>query len=263
VWLRSNAYLAYATAGARQEVAARPALVGRAAFLVVILFVFSRLWDRVFAAETLGGRTQGELLWYIAVTEWIVLSFPYIHVEMENDLRSGDLVARLSQPVSYVGARLAEAAGGAVVRLGLFGLVAASVAAVFTGGLPASPGGLLLAVPLGLMATALALLTVGAIGMCAVWLHDTSPVFWIWQKLAFMFGGLLLPLDVYPGWLQRVAAWTPFAAMINGPGRMALGFEPLVAARLACELTAWLLVGAVGLRWLSARALRAIDGHGG
>jgi hypothetical protein len=36
------------------------------------------------------------------------------------------------------------------------------------------------------------------IGLCAFFLEDTSPVHWLCEKLSFAFGGLMLPLDLYP-----------------------------------------------------------------
>ena len=51
----------------------------------------------------------------------------------------------------------------------------------------------------------LAVLSTAAIGLSAFWIVDTSPVYWIWQKLAFVLGGLLLPLELYPDWLRALA----------------------------------------------------------
>jgi hypothetical protein len=36
------------------------------------------------------------------------------------------------------------------------------------------------------------------IGLCAFFLESTSPVYWLCEKLSFAFGGLMLPLDLYP-----------------------------------------------------------------
>ena len=257
------AYRAYAAIGARQELAAGAAIVGRVVFLGIILLIFSRLWNLALARGFLGDRPAGDLVWYLAVTEWVALSFFYLQVEVEADLRSGDIVARLTQPVSYIGARLAEAGGATVVRLLVLGPSAAVLATLLAGGLPREPEGLLLVAPLGLLAAAFALQVVACIGLTAVWLHDASPLFWMWQKLAFLFGGLLIPLEAYPEWLRGIALLTPFAAMLNGPGRMVFGFDPAAAAAVGALLLAWNGAMALLLAYLWKRALRAFDGHGG
>jgi len=43
---------------------------------------------------------------------------------------------------------------------------------------------------------------------------------WIYQKLAFMLGGMLIPLDFYPAWLQVIAKALPFSSITYGPARL-------------------------------------------
>ena len=257
------AYLAYAALGARREFAGKATLAARMLFVAVILLVFSRVWAAVLERGLLAGRTRADLVWYIVITELVMLSFPYLHLEVEADLRSGDLVARLPQPVPYAAARLAESAGGMAVRLALLTPMALTCGAVFGAGVPGDLRGVVVALVLVFPAACLAVLSSAAIGLSAIWLHDASPVYWIWQKLAFALGGLLLPLEVYPHWLAAAARWTPFAAMLNGPGRMVFGLDGGDAARVAGQLLFWNLAGAVFVAWLWGRALRAIETSGG
>ncbi len=76
-------------------------------------------------------------------------------------------------------------------------------------------------------------------------------------------GGLMLPLELYPAWLQRIAAWTPFAPLLNGPGRMAFGLAPERAAQTAAALVIWGVLAALLLTLLYRRGLRALDVNGG
>ena len=163
----------------------------------------------------------------------------------------------------YPGARLAEAAGATAVRALVVGAAAGMLAFAFTGGLPSNAGGLWLAALLLPLALLLGVLQVAAIGLSAAWLHDVSPLYWIWQKVFFVLGGLMLPLEIYPKTIRRFAEWTPFAAMLNGPGRMAFGLAPADAAFVATLLAAW-IVAAFGLVcWLWSRLVRSLDGYGG
>ena len=225
--------------------------------------MFAQLWDTVFAEVTSSDLSTRDLLWYLAVTEWIVLSFPYVHTLIEMDARTGELAARLPQPVSYVAARFAEGAGGSAVRLVVVGVAAGLLTTALAGGLPREPFALLLVVPLAIIATAFGLLSVVGIGLSAIWLHDSAPLFWIWQKLAFILGGLILPLEIYPDLFRRIAIWTPFGAMLNGPGRQMLSPDLGDALLVAGQLAVWtgLLAAVVGLVWRPA--LRSLNAHGG
>lgn len=256
-------YRAIAATAWRQELAAGASVVGRVAFYAVILLIFSRLWHVVFEQGGLPERSPAELLWYLALTEWVVLSAPPLHLDIEADARSGDVAYRLPRPISYLGARLAEAAGAMATRLLSLGLAGVGLVLVMAGEWPREPAGLLLALPLGVLASVVNLLFVAAIGLSALWLHDASPVYWIWQKCAFVLGGLLLPLEIYPEWLRGVASWTPFPALMHGVGSSAFGWNPELALRTGAVLVGWGLVAAVLLAGVYRRGLRALDVGGG
>jgi ABC-2 type transport system permease protein len=256
-------YTALAGASARRTLGARAELLVRSAFLGLILFIFSRLWAVVLARGTATGAGTAELIWYLAVTEWCVLSIPAIFLVIERDVRSGDVACQLVRPISYVGARLAEAFGEAAVRLLVLAPAAAAAAWLFAGTLPPNPSGLLLAPPLVALSSVLAVLFVTAIGLSAVWIVDTSPMMWVWQKLLFVLGGLMLPLELYPGWLRAIAHWSPFSAMLWGPGRTSFGWAPGHAVETGCTLAAWSVALALALAWLDRRARARLTVHGG
>src|SRR5262245_5435413 len=106
--LKYAAIARIAAATARRD---RGELYGRCAFFVVILGVFASLWKAI--GET-GIGVTGEsktLVWYLAVTEWILLSAPLVHLDIQEAIRRGDVVYQLGRPVSYVGAAFAEGVG--------------------------------------------------------------------------------------------------------------------------------------------------------
>jgi ABC-2 type transport system permease protein len=251
-----NKYLAIALCALRQRLGERASLLARSAFFVLVLFIFSRVFGAVFASST-------RQVWYLAVAEWILLSQPRLFLEIERDVRSGDIACALTRPVSYLGVQLAEAAGEALLSLGVLGAVGFSAALALTGSLPADPRGLLAAIVLGLLAGVLWLLCTAAIGLAAFWIQDVSPLYWVWQKAAFVLGGLFVPLELYPHWLRVVALWSPFSAMLHGPARMVFGWQPALALLLLTKLLASIVLAAALLETVYERALRAITLDGG
>ena len=84
------------------------------------------------------------------------------------------------------------------------------------------------------------------VGLSTAWLGTARPVFFIAQKLMFVLGGLILPLDAYPAVLVKIAWLTPFPAMLYAPASIALDPTwPHVAAMLAVQAF-WL-----GVAWLA------------
>lgn len=248
---------------ARQRLAERGVIVARAAFYGLILFVFSRLWDAALAGATDLELLPHQLVWYLAITEWIVLSAPPVHTDVEDEIRRGDLVYRLTRPASYLATRLAESLGDLLVRLVTLAGPGFAFAWLLTGRLPTEPALMLWLLPLGLLAGVLVLLMMFAIGFTSLWLHDCRPLYWVWQKGAFILGGLLLPLELYPPWLREIASASPFAALFHGPGRTALGQGSAGALQGLALLGAWTLVTALGLAWAYRRGLARIELGGG
>ena len=268
--MRPGKYLAVLVNAFRQRLLERAMLVGRIAFYCIVLMIFSRLWQAVFGAEGSEGARRSaaperlwvDYVWYLALTEWIMLSQPSLHLDIEADVRSGDVAYHMARPISYVGSKLAEGAGDLALRLPVMGLCGLLFARWFSGEWPRIDG-LLLAVPVGLLASVFLVLSYTAIWLCAFWVHDVMPTYFIWQKLAFLFGGLMLPLSIYPEWLRSIALHTPFAAALYGPGQLIMHGSGALALRLSCELLAWITVAALVVFGLERRGRRAITLHGG
>lgn len=261
-------YAAIAAVSFRQRLDDRAVLAGSVMFYALILAIYSRLWQGVLGSSVspLGDRALGQsaasYVWYLAVTEWIMLAQPRVYLEIEADVRSGDVAYQLSRPLSYVGAKLSAALGELALRglvLGVSGLV---LGRLFSGEW-ASLEGLASALLVGVLAGGVMLLAHVAIGLSAFWLHDVTPIFLIWQKLCFVLGGLMLPIGIYPDWLRVIAEHTPFAALLYGAGQLVMPGGVENALRLSFELLAWGALFLLVVVLLERRARRNVCLHGG
>jgi ABC-2 type transport system permease protein len=258
-----RAYGAFARMALRQRLGERSAWLGQILFLGLVILIFSRLWQALLPARALRGYAATDCVWYIAITEWIVIAQPRVFLGIERDVRNGDLAYRLGRPISYLASKLAEAFAEQALALLLLGCSGALFAYACAGGLPADAQGLLWALPLGLLASVLYTLCSALIGVSAFWLVDCSPLAWLFQKLTFAFGGLLVPLTLYPDWLRELALLTPFAALMFGPGSMALAGGAQHVGAVALQLSIWIALALGLLSHLYARGVRALELHGG
>jgi ABC-2 type transport system permease protein len=252
----TNKYVAVALIALRQRTQARAALPMRAVFFALILVIFSRLWEAIVP-------NPGDYVWYLAVADWVTLMQPRLFDSIQRDVRSGDVTCMLGRPISYLGTKLAEACGELIPAFIVLALVGCGLAYLLSGGLPREPVGLLAALVLGLLGSVLWQLISAWIGLCAFWLDDCTPLAWLWQKAAFVLGGMFVPLTLYPEWLRTVAAWLPFSAMIGGPASMVLHFDLTLCGLLAAKLVASIVLAWHGLRFTYGRALRVIELGGG
>lgn len=239
------------------------ALIGLSIFLMTCLVIFAHLWKIAAARAGIVSFDPQQLLWYIAFNEWVLVSIPDTQEDMEHDLRSGRLAYLLPRPISYLGSTFTEALGALTVNLVVLG----SVTFLFTwwqvGALPFHPVGLLIAIGFGFLAGFVAVIFQMLIGLSAFWLHEVSPFYWIWEKLLFMLGGLMLPLAVYPQWMQTMAHLTPFPAILGDRSALALDFNLQSVWQLTWLLLVWGAIGVISVHFVYRRGMRILNVEGG
>lgn len=237
--------------------------LGFAVLLPALLFVFASLWKTTSRGQWLGGWTPAQLVLYLLVTELVTMSPGWAHQAIAASVRSGDVAGDLLRPVHWVPMQLARTLGNASARF-LVLLASGGLAVLALTGAPRldARGVLALAVLLP-MAVALDCCARVLVGLLAFWFEESSPFFWIWQKLSFVMGGLMIPLDLYPAWLRSVAECLPFSAMIYGPARALVAFDAHEAASALARLAAWLVVAVLALLLTFGRAGRRLALNGG
>jgi ABC-2 type transport system permease protein len=255
-------YLAFVRIGLCEAWVERGELVARLFYLPVVLGIFTALWRAVSGAGRGISADPGALVWYLATTEWIFFSIPALQHRLAEEVRRGDVAYQLARPISYLGAHWARALGHLALRLPVIGVAAAATAWTLAGPPQVEPRAAALALLLGFGACVLGMLCNLLIGVASFWLEEIQPLQWIWNKLSFVFGGLMLPLSYCPPALQRFAEFTPFPSLLYRPASLQLGqMSPLTSA-LALDLAFWLVAtgSLVLLGFRRARARLTLSG---
>jgi ABC-2 type transport system permease protein len=255
-------YGAFARIAAVQAATDRGDLFGRVAFLGIVLGVFSALWRAVADAGMPIAAEPAALVWYLAGTEWILMSPASAHVEIEGEIRRGEVATQLTRPYSFVTAIFARGLGALVVRAPAIGIAGFAWAFLFTRHVPDGPAFLFL-IPFGLVAMAIVYGMQVLIGLTAFWIGDVSPLFWVWQKLLFVLGGLMLPLSLYPLWLQRLSDATPFPWVLSRPASFLVAGGTGEALPVAMGLIVWAIVVPTTAWVMFSRATRSLQMDGG
>ncbi len=246
--------------------AAPAVLAGRCVFYAFLLTVLTSFWDKVAAEGAHGGLARalpaGGLALYIGVTEWMVLATPAIHLKLEDDIRSGALQARLLRPKSHLVMRLGEGLGAMAARLTAIGALALLL--LLLSGRPGPPIALYPAIlAVGALGAVVGLLNLALVGLTAFWLRRTLPVYLVNQKASFLLGGLVAPITLYPHWLEKIGASSPYAAELYWPAALTIHPSPALFARALETQLAWIVILGLMALGLWAAGLRKILKNGG
>jgi ABC-2 type transport system permease protein len=186
------------------------------------MWIFYQLWKVTFSAagsESLNGMTLYSTMWYLMMAETIELSRPQLARTISENVKDGSIAYILNKPYNFLLYQFSNSMGETLFR--------ASVNAVLGGlmvwwlvGAPPALSGWVFAF-LALLGTWVINFCITClIGLAAFLVEEVSPFMWIYQKLVFILGGFLIPLDFYPAWLQTIARSLPFAYMIYGPSKL-------------------------------------------
>jgi viologen exporter family transport system permease protein len=217
--------------GVRRTINQPGELAVRILFYVFILVVFAALWDAAVDANNgpIGEYGYTALLWYVTGAEATVIATkPRLIEEIGYDIADGSVAVDLLRPMSVVWFRMAVEIGEAVVRLIFASAVGALVTYLYVGR-PPSFAAALLSIPAAVLGASCIVAAQFLFGAAAFWLEDAKSTWILFQKLIFLLGGMLIPLELLPGWFESVARFTPFVAMAYVPARLLSGtFDPVL-----------------------------------
>lgn len=155
--------------------------------------------------------------------------------------------------------RAFEALGPFLVKVAVLGFFGFEFAFVPSDGLFGGPElSLVCGLFTAFVAATLNVIFSAMIGLSAFFIEDTSPVYWLWQKLGFALGGLIFPLDLYPDTVSHLACAPPFPSLLEAPARIAIGAGSPFIWPSGFVLGGWLVVAALSTHFTCRRALQAL-----
>ena len=240
-------------------------LIGRSLMILPFMWIFYQLWNVTFAvsgSDTINGLTLHDTMWYLMMAETIELGRPRVARTIAENVKDGSIAYLLNRPYDFMLYQFSVSMGETVFR----SLMTAIFGGTMVWWLAGPPPGLH-SLPLALIAVlgawTLNFMVNGIIGLAAFVSEEVAPYEWIYQKFAFIFGGLLIPLDFYPQWLQNIAFVLPFPAMLYGPSRLFVSPDVNLFVSVLGQQAIWIMVLGILLTVAYRRGLAYLTVNGG
>lgn len=184
-------------------------LYGRLFFLFILIFIYNRLWE-VIAADSFESGLNRTFIWYLLFAEMIILSNPRIDRLIFDDIQSGTMAYYINKPISFFLMRFCEAIGSMSVSFMVMGGFGAAVTLLFTGRPPFEWWQFPIIFAMCFASSCINILLLETVGLCGLWLSSIRTLSMVIERLAFILGGAIFPLSIYPEWFVNIAKWTPF-----------------------------------------------------
>src|SRR5579884_2056052 len=153
----------------------------RAGFMAVIMLVFIQLWTATFKLSgysAYAGFDLRRIVWYLVITETVVLSCPRTFDKVDLEVKGGDIAYTLTRPYTYALFHAAGYFGNVLLTLPANFAVGAALAWIAVGPSPLGLAAWPALVATGLLAIALNFVVELVIGLLAFWFEDTYAFYW-------------------------------------------------------------------------------------
>lgn len=203
-------------------------LAAQSVSIVLFLFVFFQLWRATYSAsgtDSIAGLTLRDTMWYLMIAETAVLSRPRLTRIISEAVKDGSIAYQLNKPYNFILYHFSAALGETIPRM-IFNLLMGSGLVYLTVGSPPSLWGWPAAIAALILGWLIDFCITAMIGLAAFVTEDVSAFDWIYSKIQFLLGGLLIPLDFFPGWLRSISTALPFAYTVYGPARLFIDPTP-------------------------------------
>lgn len=223
-------------------------------------YLLIALWH---ARPHLGGYDTTDAVTYCFLGQALiaVVAIGGAPLTLVERIRTGDIAIDLTRPIDLQAWWLAEDVGRALYMTAVRGLPPFFIGALaFHLRLPTTATSwvrvilaLLLGIVVGFSLRYLAALT-------AFWLLDSRGVDALLMTSSYFLSGLVLPLNIFPGWFAPLAHTLPFAAMLQIPADVFLGKHPVTALLTSLG---WAMALVMAGRAMTAAAVKRVVTQGG
>jgi ABC-2 type transport system permease protein len=216
-------------------------------------------------SDSIGGYDVGAAVSYMWITQAMIMIVAlWGWWDVEETIRTGDVVSDLAKPFSYVGFWLSRDLGRATYFVAFRALPVLLAGQLLFGlRVPSSVGAWLAFVVSAVLATVVSFGWRFLLNVTAFWTTDARGLGALANTATMFLGGFVVPIRYFPDWLQPVVLALPFAAITQTPADLFVERVqgPPVALLLAHQIV-WvvILVGAAQLATLLATRRVVVQG---
>lgn len=243
--------------------AAFAGVVTQVFFGAIRVMIFRAFYESASQPQPISVSQTTAYLWLSQA--FLLLAMLGVDTELAAMIRTGNVAYDLVRPVDLCNYWLARAfssrAAPLVLRVAPILIIAALI-----GQLHAPPTLLyallfLISITLGLL---LAAVLFTAVTISLLWTVSGEGAARIVPALVFFLSGMIIPLPLFPDYVQPIIRAMPFRGLIDVPFRIYLGQLPpnQIATGIAQQIV-WIVLFAILGRWLLNRGLKHVVAQGG
>lgn len=277
----NNKYIEYFKIGFKKSIEYKSFLIGALTTPVFMGFFFYFVWDYIYSMKyqaaiksgefvgnianfTIGGFTFNEMLVYLIIGLLInITRSTDLSNKISEVIKSGDIAIYLCRPVNFVKSLLAEGIGTKVVNFFIFIILLIIMTNLFD--LPYPKGILFLIFLLyAILMILFDIILYVIIGGLSFWFVEIWGIRASIEQVLWILSGRVLPLSLFPNWMQSFMAFTPFMYLEYTFASLYLGKLSIEEALRAMGIFMfWIFLMLLLMRYLYKKGFKKLEAFGG
>jgi len=239
-------------------------LIGRILPILIPLLAWQAIFDFSGTSEFGGWQKNQMEAYYLLVFIISLFADIQFHYEMSSMVQLGTLNQWLIRPLSFC-VTIASFIIARILMLIIPGLIGLALGAYFMQGFVGSFSITNLATAIVVLPCSLIIFAClsAAIGMLSFWIIRTESVFALIMLILEFFGGRLIPLSLFPAWLEKISIFLPLRYAIFLPVEAILQPSRQVIFSVIVGQLAWSVVLLAIAMLLWKTGIRRYDAVGG
>jgi ABC-2 type transport system permease protein len=241
--------------------------LSRAVLVGFIVWVLTQLYSVTYASKgvsEINGVTLPVAIWTLALVHSFYLSpRPAVSTLVGTEVKAGTLAYSINKPYSYILFHYFTVLGKASLNLFMNVLATTLTAFLLVGPIHISLKAILAGTILLFFGLTMDFLFMFSIGLSSFWLEDPKPFTWIYLRMQLIFGGLIIPLSLFPNGLRKVIELLPFSQNFYGAAHMITAFNTHLFFKFLLVQFFWILCMSQLIRFIFKKAMKNISINGG
>lgn len=268
---KSNVYLEYFKIGFKKSIEYKSYLIGTLTTPIFMGVFFYFIWSYIFKIKsegvlgyTIGGFTFPEMMVYLIIGLLInAARSSEVSAKISESIKSGDIAIYLCRPVNFVKSLLFDGMGAKVINLISFSILLVIMTKVFSLPYP-SPTIFAIFIVYAFFMLLFDIVLYVIIGGLSFWFVEIWGIRASIEQILWILSGRVLPLSLFPAWIQSFMAWTPFFYLEYTFARLYLGkIGVLMAFKALGIFIFWILVLALIMKFVYVRGFKKMESFGG
>lgn len=218
----------------------------RSALLILRIWIYTQLYTVTFAQNNsteIGGLSLTMVIWSLMLAQSFNSSTkPMLSGQIDEEVKSGTIAYSINKPYSYSLFHYAGFIGRTVPNVFSNVVIGGLAAIVLVGPINFNLLALICGALLLLFGFTIDFFIGYIIGLTAFWIEDTSAFIWIYSKGQLVFGGMILPIALFPDYLKSIVEYSPFTQLYYSAARIIVNFEPALFWQYLLTQISWIAI---------------------